>query len=257
MHDDDGMPYVDLREPNSGRDIVTGLASHGIVLFRGGNDRASLVHAARSLLMIRIHRDSDIDGATTIARRPATTGPSVLGFSDRQLWPHTDGTAVERPARVVMLGCLRPAQAGGRSHIVDGRALYEQIAQTDPIMLSALTTPRSAHFGSGSGHLGAVFQHIGRDRMAIRIRFDALTRFSPTVAPYIDRLRELVCARALTLDLREGEGYVLLNDRWLHGRSQFTGERIMLRLAGDPLPHVGIPGGFQPMLIGSPPLRAA
>jgi hypothetical protein len=257
MRDDRSLPNVDLQDPNSRPAVVAGLASHGIVLLRGGNGRDSLIRTARSLLTIRLHRDSDDDGVTTIAQRPAPEGSSVMGFSDRELWPHTDGSAVEQPPRVLMLGCIRPAHAGGRSHVVDGRTLYDEIARTDIAMLTALLTPRSAYFGGGLGHLGAVFQQIENDRMAIRIRFDALARFSPVVAPYIGRLRALVQDRTITLDLREGDGYVVLNDRWLHGRSQFSGARTMLRLAGDPHSHLGLRSGFQPAMTGARPLRVA
>ncbi|BCB86596.1 TauD/TfdA family dioxygenase [Phytohabitans suffuscus] len=257
MRDDTSLPNVDLKEPNSRRAIVAGLASHGIVLLRGGNGRESLIRAGRSLLTIRLHRDSDDDGVTTIVQRPVPEGSSVTGFSDRALWPHTDGSAVERPPRVLMLGCIQPAQAGGHSHVVDGRTLYDEIARTDLAMLTALSTPRSAYFGGGLGHLGAVFQEIENDRMAIRIRFDALARFSPVVTPYIGRLRALAQDRTITLDLREGDGYVVLNDRWLHGRSQFSGERTMLRIVGDPHSYLGLRSGFQPTVTGAGPLRAA
>ncbi|MEU8091688.1 TauD/TfdA family dioxygenase [Micromonospora chalcea] len=259
MRDVDDLPHVDLRVPDSVARILSGLATHGIAIFQGGTERNDLLCVARSLISIRAHRDSDFDGVTTIARRPASKvgRTSLAGFTDRELWPHTEGSAVCRPPRVLMLACLRPARTGGRSHLVDGRDLYDEIARTDPAMLAALSTPRSAYFGGGSGHLGAVFEQTTEGRMTVRLRLDELARFAPILAPSIDQLRTLVQQLTIPVDLRAGHGYVLLNDRWLHGRTGFTGNRMMLRIIGDPLSTDGLPSGFCPAEAPQRALRAA
>jgi hypothetical protein len=46
--------------------------------------------------------------------------------------------------------------------------------------------------------------------------------------------------------LNAGQGYILDNHRWLHGRRAFTGQRVMYRVNGNPLPHLGITPGFLP-----------
>jgi len=130
--------------------------------------------------------------------------------------------------------------------LVDGCGLYREIAESDPAMLDALRAPRSAYFGGGSGHLGSVFAETAGKRVAVRLRFDDLIRLSPAASLYVGRLRQLVRQRAITLDLAIGEGYVLLNDHWLHGRRRFVGDRVMLRLIGDPLPEHQVAPGFQP-----------
>jgi alpha-ketoglutarate-dependent taurine dioxygenase len=253
MRDLSELPHVDLRDPDRTAQIVRGLIMHGITIFGGGIGRDDLLRAARILTTIRTHRDSDSDGVTTIAQRPVLAdGTSLAGFTDGGLSPHTEGSALDRPPRVLMLACIRPAQVGGRSHLVDGRDLYDEIARTDADMLAALSAPRSAYFGGGSGHLGAVFQRTGQGRIAVRLRFDELARFSPTLMLCIDRLRTLAQDLAIALDLREGDGYILLNDRWLHGRTQFAGHRLMLRIIGDPLARHELPSGFCPAAARSP-----
>ncbi|MGN9915836.1 TauD/TfdA family dioxygenase [Micromonospora palomenae] len=256
MRDVADLPHVDLRDPDSAARILSGLTTHGITIFQGGIGREELLCAAQSLITIRTHRDSDSDGVTTIAQRPAANdGTSLTGFTDRELRPHTEGSAVCRPPRVLMLACLRPAQTGGRSQLVDGRDLYDKIARTEPAMLAALSKPRSAYFGRGSGHLGAVFQQTTEGRIAVRLRLDELARFSPMLVSSIDRLRTLVQQQTIPVDLREGHGYILLNDRWLHGRTRFTGNRLMLRIIGDPLSTHALPTGFCPAEAPPPALR--
>jgi hypothetical protein len=257
MRDVTDLPSVDLREPDRTAQIMTGLTAHGITVFRGPVGRDDLLRVARSLMTIRLHRDSDSDGVTRIARRLAPVdGTSVAGLTGGELWPHTEGTAVERPPGILMLGCIRPAHSGGRSHLVDGREVYEEIARTNPAMLAALSAPHSACFGGGPCHLGPVFEQTLHGQVTVRLRFDELARFSPTLAPYLDRLRTLVLQRAIAIDLRAGHGYILLNGRWLHGRTRFTGHREMLRIIGDPLPHPELPNGFQPAMARSPALPA-
>ena len=113
-------------------------------------------------------------------------------------------------------------------------------------MLGALSASRSACFGGASGHVGAVFRRTSQGHVAVRLRLDEHAHFSPTLLPYIDRLSALVQHHTMALDLREGDGYIVLNDRWLHGRTQFTGHRLMQRIIGDPLTQYALPVGFQP-----------
>lgn len=250
MSDVPDLTRLDLREPDSTPRIADALRRQGMAVLCGVSDRAMLLRAGRSLMAIRIHRDSDGDGVTTIQRRFSTATGSLAGFTDRELVPHTDGSAVAEPPRVLMLTCVRRPRTGGQVVLVDGRGLYEEIAESDPAMIDALRAPRSAYFGGGSGHLGSVFEEIVGGRVAVRLRFDDLIRFSPAASLYVGRLQELVRQRAITLDLAIGEGYVLLNDRWLHGRRRFVGDRMMLRLMGDPLPERQAARGFLPASAG-------
>jgi hypothetical protein len=46
------------------------------------------------------------------------------------------------------------------------------------------------------------------------------------------------------IQLRAGQGLLVSNSRWLHGRDRYTGSRTMLRILGDSLPGTGIQPGF-------------
>jgi hypothetical protein len=245
MSDVPDLTRFDLREPDSTSRITDALRGQGMAALCGVGDRAALLHAGRSLMTVRIHRDSDREGVTTIERRFSDAVGSLAGFTDRELVPHTDGSAVPEPPRLLMLTCARRPRSGGQAVLVDGCRLYQEIAESDPAMLDALRAPRSAYFGGGSGHLGSIFEETAIGRVTVRLRFDDQIRFSPAASLYVARLAELLRQHAITLDLAVGEGYVLLNDRWLHGRRRFVGNRMMLRLIGDPLPEHQVAPGFQ------------
>lgn len=62
-----------------------------------------------------------------------------------------------------------------------------------------------------------------------------------------------------TFRLGAGDGVLLSNTRWLHGRDPYSGRRTLLRVLGDPLPSTGIMPGFpSPALAtGTQTARAA
>lgn len=54
----------------------------------------------------------------------------------------------------------------------------------------------------------------------------------------------MIARHIQTFRLRAGDGVLLSNTRWLHGRDRYSGRRTMLRVLGDPLPGTGIMPGF-------------
>ncbi len=89
-------------------------------------------------------------------------------------------------------------------------------------------------------------EHDGRT--VVRFRLDDLARFSPQITRRLASLRAILHDLETPVPLRPGHGYLLCNTRWLHGRAAFTGERLMYRLLGNPLPTVEIPAGFATTL---------
>jgi hypothetical protein len=248
VHDDLDLDpsMMDLHDPIALNQLKDRLQRQGVATLTGVSGRSGALRPARRLITITPHRDSDLDGVTTIV--PSATAArraGFAGFSDRELQPHTEGSALSRPPRVLILICLRPAPVGGDSILVDGWQLYADIARTDPAMLTALSTACSTYFGGEGGYLGSVFTPAPGDRITVRPRLDDLVRFSPAAAPFRARLDRTVERHARVLRLREGEGFAVLNDRWLHGRTRFTGDRAMLRILGDPLPPQAFPVGFE------------
>jgi alpha-ketoglutarate-dependent taurine dioxygenase len=235
--------YADMSDPAWQLRLLVQLRDHGLVLITGIADRAALLAVARQLMTIRAHRDAAADGVTEITNIGASAS-GYAAFTDSEPIPHTDGSSVPEPPALLLLTCIKPAREGGATQIADGARIVSTLAEKHPAALRSLSARRSAHFGGAGGYLGAVFEPAGLDRMRIRLRLDDLVRFSADAAAEIPTLRAVVSRHLTTMHLGPGDGLLLCNTRWLHGRDQFAGDRIMLRVLGDSLPGTGIPSGF-------------
>jgi hypothetical protein len=81
--------------------------------------------------------------------------------------------------------------------------------------------------------------------------------FSADATPLIPLLRAVITQHQHTIQLSVGQGLLVSNTRWLHGRDCYTGPRVMLRILGDPLPHTGIEPGFPAPAPGTQTAQAA
>lgn len=235
--------HADTRDPGQQALAAVQLREHGLVTFGGIRDRAELQVIAARFMTIRPHRDSGPDGVTVIA----STGKQTAGyaaFTDRELVPHTDGSGVADPPGLLLLLCLRPATAGGSTVLADGAEVAAALARAHPAALPALSSPQAAIFGGSNGYRGPIIAPGGPGRCSIRFRSDELARFSDSIVDVLPLLTASITKHVETIQLHAGEGILLSNTRWLHGRTRYTGQRVMLRILGDPLPSTGIQPGF-------------
>lgn len=223
--------------------LVAMLSKDGLALFDGVADQAGLLRLAKALMTIAPHRDSNPSGLTTIADVGGQPRSGFAGFTACALNPHTDRSGTANPPALLVMTCGQPASSGGECIVVDGKAVYDDLAESHPKALKTLGAHRSALFGGAAGYLGSVFANFG-DRIMIRLRLDGLAQFSPEVTPWLTTLRATIGRHASTIGLDAGQGYVLDNYRWLHGRRAFIGQRIMYRINGNPLAHWGLESGF-------------
>lgn len=238
---------VDLRAAGSIGELAAVLAMHGFAVFDGVPSEDALLRLAGRLGDIVRHRDSGSTGITVIADRDQPAGrPGRTGFTAQALPPHTDCSDEEHPAELVIMTCIRPGRYGGECVIVDGQAVYAELATAAPDALVDLSAPRSALFGGSAGLLGAVFE-LGADGLVgVRLRLDELARFAPLAQRWIPLLRRTIDHCALSFPLSAGAGYIVNNRRFLHGRRAFAGHRMMCRALVRPLPGWRIPAGFAP-----------
>jgi hypothetical protein len=126
--------------------------------------------------------------------------------------------------------CKSPAPIGGDSVLVDGYEIRAVLASRFPEALRELSRPASVVFGGGDAfHAGAIFED-GPGGIHIRFRYDNLAYFSPPLIPLMPSFLSLLDERAFSFRLGAGQGYIVDNRRWLHGRTAFSGPREMHRL---------------------------
>jgi alpha-ketoglutarate-dependent taurine dioxygenase len=250
--------YADIHDPGWQSRIAAQLRDRGLVTFSGITGHEALVAVARRLMTVRPHRDAGPDGVTVITGGQAQ-GSGYAAFTDAELIPHTDGSSVPDPPGLLLLTCQQPADQGGRTRVADGARIISTLAEQYPAALRALSAPQAAFFGAAGGYLGAVAAPAGPERTCIRLRLDDLAWFSVGTTDAIPLLRTVIARRMQTFRLGAGDGVLLSNTRWLHGRDPYSGRRTLLRVLGDPLPGTGIMPGFpSPALAtGAQTARAA
>jgi hypothetical protein len=239
---------ADLNGPAFQRNLMSALSEDGLAAFGGIPDRAAFAHLARGLTALYPHPDGDPDGLTLLHTRDDGEELGKRGFSDAELLPHTERSCMTAPPHLLMLMCLAPGRHGGETLLIDGRSVAEDLARNEPESWRLLSGPGTAYFGGAAGHAGSIFEPIGSGRWTIRLRLDGLVRFAPQALPHVVILRKAIDRHTKTLLLEPGQGFVLDNTRWLHGRRPFQGPRTMLRALGEPRECLPLDRGFPVLL---------
>lgn len=248
----------DPREQGPMEQLRRRLGAGGLVVFDGIDGPQRMLEVAAAVMHVVPHPDSDARGLTTLTDLgPAGDRPNATGFSRRELLPHTDRSGIADPPALLMTTCARPSVTGGTCLLVDGKAVHDDLARTAPQALPALLRRRSVLFGGPAGHLGSVLadrpetaasgpRATSRDgvRRMIRLRLDDLVMLCPQVAVWLPALHAAIDRHTLALELGAGEGYLLDNHRWLHGRTAYTGSRTIYRLHGTARPDLRLRPGI-------------
>lgn len=222
-------------------DLPTALAERGLATIDDVHTHEDLLQLAKQLVSIRPHRSAGPDGVSVITDR-GDTRSGYAAYSTAGLPPHTDGTSMPTPPRLIFLACQAQAGEGGESQLIDGRAVYRTLAGHHPAELAALSKLGSAVF---NGRPASVFERVG-GRIMVRCRFDDLVEYSPAASAAVPALKAAIAEHTDSVHLAPGQGYVIDNSRWIHGRAAFAGERVMLRVLGDLRPRAALPVGFAP-----------
>ncbi|MEV0778601.1 TauD/TfdA family dioxygenase [Streptomyces sp. NPDC050433] len=238
--------FLDHKVPGAPAQFAQQLRESGLVTLDGLATRDAVWSFASRVMTISPHRDSDPDGLTTIRDSPRHAGrPGFAGLGNGQLDPHTERSSLPSPPRLMLLVCSRTADRGGECLLTDGRRVHADLLHKEGgEAADALSQARTAYFGAGDGHASQVLSSHRDGRVSIRLRFDALARWSPIVQPHLSRLRAAALSHQQSLRLKPGQGYLLDNQRWLHARSAFVGDRVHWRALGDP--RFNLRHGFAP-----------
>ena len=176
----------------------------------------------------------------------------TIGNSTRPVPPHTDEAFRHSPPGINILSCLRPADDGGKSVMVDGFKLANILRNEDPRAFTMLTEcAQSFHRVHDSGAQGTVDERTRQpmfeldDRgevVGVRIHTRAagpLTLPAEQVEPYYaahHHLCELMMSTDNQVQVLLGAGDTILfdNHRVLHARTEFTDPERFLQICNVP-----------------------
>ncbi|MEU6072765.1 TauD/TfdA family dioxygenase [Micromonospora sp. NPDC047074] len=201
--------------------------SEGLLTFEC-HDEETVLRAAHSVGEVMLHPHSDARGITPIR---LTEGRTDVGLTTAELMAHTDRPATEHPPRYLFLWCKRASDSGGGAVAYRGRDVVRYLEEHDPATLAAVTSSQAAIFRTGEfEHVGPIIRIVDGEVVNVRLRFDRLIHFSWDVARHLPAFLVALESVARRFALQAGQGYILDNLTWFHGRSSYTGDREMSRI---------------------------
>ena len=220
-------------------ELLRHLRDYGFVLVRGGPARPGGVEAVANLV-----GDLGESAYTRIFDLTPSSKTRTMGNTFNEVPPHTDEAFRYSPPGVNVLGCVRPANDGGESILVDGFQAAAQLRDSDPDAFDLLSRYAQDFNRIHPGRLdqrGRQPMIVLDDRSAVvGIRFHTraagpLNLPMDIVKPYYAAHRRL-CehlfdpANQLRFQLNAGDAVLFDNHRVLHARAAF----------GDPQRHLQI-----------------
>lgn len=206
--------------------VADHLASQGLVLIRQGS-----VGAVQALLAgwtgPATHPHDNHPGLTVITpdRRGRGTADNA-GFTRSPLLPHTDRSLQPEPPSVLAAVMISPSAIGGQTLLADGAGVLTALRYSHPPAVVDHLCLRTAN-----GETAPIIT-IRAGLVKIRFRDDQMA--APWSAGGDQRvvatLRDSISAATTSLPLSAGDGYLLHNHRYLHGRSGFAGHRQVARM---------------------------
>ncbi|XP_066556883.1 gamma-butyrobetaine dioxygenase [Amia ocellicauda] len=162
-----------------------------------------------------------------------------VAYTSGKLSLHTDYPALHYPPGVQFLHCIRQAQAGGESEVVDGFHAANRLRAENPEAFRILTSLRVDFTDTGADYCDFSVQSKNRiidvdcDGQVVRINYNNATRDSvldvplDQVQPFYSALKafvELMCRPESTVTYHMKPGDVVTFDNWrlLHGRRSYV-----------------------------------
>lgn len=117
------------------------------------------------------------------------------------------------------------------STFADGRIILMEMCKLDSSITRLLVEAPSCIFkDTEHTYVGPMYESVAENRLALRFRCDSGGYFSAELANKLPLFLEVARRHTLQCLLKKGEGVLLNNHRWLHGRTTFTGSRVVWRV---------------------------
>lgn len=222
----------DFQDAQVRKDVGWYLEQCGLVLIRGVWTQEAMLamsHALGGLEQARSGEEGQNSFISVLGPRTGKPDPctSGNGFTRDALPLHTDRSCAQTPPDLVVTAVHRKSHSGGATLLADA---LDVVPQLDAATKRALCdTQFCFKFGSGK-HMFPLLEPYRKGNWAVRYRMDEqiemLTAEAQTAYAAFSKALGLATVR---IDLEPGDGYIIDNHRWLHGREAFQGDRELWR----------------------------
>jgi alpha-ketoglutarate-dependent taurine dioxygenase len=213
--------------------VTAELTNHGIALIEKIPNSKEFLTICASLGNIFLHPDSEVNGLTQITNT-GIQRPEAPGLTNKSLYPHTDRASSNIVPSYTSLFCVKEAEEGGVTLLVDAREIYTEMKIHNFEDLMLLEKHDTVLFGTtGNLYSGSIFSTTEYGKKYIRFRCDDVAYFSSQILSSLEKFRAAVKKFEYRVLLKKGQAYVIQNGRWLHGRTAYKGERLMYRALFD------------------------
>ena len=219
--------------------VLSAVAGDGFALLTGVPTEPGMVlSVAESFGFVR---ETNYGRLFDVRIEPA---PGNLAFTSREILPHTDNPYRDPVPTLQLLHCLRVADEGGDTGLVDGFAAARALSEEDPAAYQTLTSTAVSfeykdkaaelrtsqpliQLGPGGPAANSVraVRFNNRSIRAIRLPYQQVTAFYAAYRKWAELLARP--DRRLHLRLAPGDCLIFDNTRILHARTAFsvTGSR--------------------------------
>lgn len=237
------IPTVDFESARNDDEqrmgLYRSLRDYGMVRITGAAAEAGAVEAVARLI-----GDLAESAYTPIFDLSPSSRIKTMGNTFKAVPPHTDEAFRYAPPGINVLGCVRPADDGGESVLVDGFAIAEDMRAQEPQAFELLCRYGQTFNRVHPGELDqrARLRMIALDDrgevVGIRVHTRAagpLDLPGDVVVPYY-RAHQAFCARMMSPDyqlrfqLGAGESILFDNHRVLHARAEFSDPHRFLQI---------------------------
>lgn len=161
--------------------------------------------------------------------------PDNLAFTRREILPHTDNPYRDPVPTVQLLHCLRAADEGGETGLVDGFAAAVALQHADPAAFGTLTRNTCRYEYQDSGNVLRTSQPLiqlsprgqvrgvrfnNRSARPVRLPHDEVAPFYAACRRWAELLAQP--ERRLNLRLTPGDCLIFDNTRMLHARTAYS-----------------------------------
>lgn len=219
----------------------------GYLILSGPTDKRELLfNVARLFGKIQGHERSPHDGLVDVKSHYSDPTDTQVN-SKLPFFAHTDGHYLEgmaqqndsvvrvTPPKIILLQCVKAAEEGGESFLVDARAILSNLREKRSPLLKTLFHRRCTSICRNK-HLITdvpVFEERPSGRFSIRFSYDQ-DLYAPSWAKHdlnlFNQKYILDPTFVKTFPLSSRQILVIDNHRHLHGRTEVKGERLFRRI---------------------------